>query len=101
MPTAATRNSVSSGLPSRRLNGARRASKAPWSCKAWVTKPVLPSSATNEKGRRRAAAPKYVRTGSGSIVHAAHAAAAGHRHRGFLLRPLGDHRFGGDEETGD
>ena len=35
-------------------------------------------------------------------VHAAHAAAAtGHRHRAVLLRMLGDHRLGGDEEAGD
>ena len=38
----------------------------------------------------------------GLVVHAAHATAArGHAHWGFLLRVLGDHCFGGDEEAGD
>ena len=38
----------------------------------------------------------------GSEVHAAHAAAAGHRRSGGLvLRGLADHRLGGDEERSD
>ena len=33
-------------------------------------------------------------------AHATHATAAGHLMRVLLLRQLGDHRFGGDEEAG-
>jgi hypothetical protein len=35
------------------------------------------------------------------VAHAAHAAAAGHRGRRILLRTLGDHRLGGDQQAGD
>src|SRR5260370_11881193 len=53
------------------------------------------------KGPRVAPRPFMTRCEGGLVVHPVHAAAR-HRRRGrLLLGLLGDHRLGGDEETGD